>query len=337
MADELYIDKNRNMLIIGRASSNFARKEIVYSEDYDEVLKKFGDSELTKAFKGAQDFGAPYIFLMNVQDNQDYLEIFDVIQQNDFSYIVFASLLLSDTFQNIKDGGQEHNFFAYILGSIGLNNDSTIIVTDKHASLYEDVDAFLKDMRKTVTTFEECCSERANLRNLIFVANNLKDHLMANVPLAATLCAKGITEYPTSNLYGKSIFRIDRWDCDFDMAYYRSEPTRETTIENLLNCEREWAPEKVVYIDRIMKYLKRGMAFEQFRGRMYTSYQKLLFNQALVKYLDAIKEKKIIKQYIIDSIETYKDVPGTVIMLARLKVQPANCLDLCSLSVEAKV
>jgi hypothetical protein len=324
------------MLILGKAATNYARKEIMYAEDYKAVLKAYGDSDLTRAFKVAKDFGAPYVFLINMQKDQDYFDIIEVLKQNDFTYLVFATLMLSDTFQDVSHGGRVHSFFAYLLGSIGSNHNSTFIVTDKHASLYEDVDAFLVDMNSVQQTFYRRCTTRAKLENIIFVANNLEKYDMASVPLAAALCATPINKYPLSDKFGKAIFRIDQWDGPGDMAYFRSDPARETTVENLLNCMHAYEPEKVVFIDRILKYLRREMDFSEFKGRFYTDYQKLLFRQALEKYLESIKGF-VITWYSIDSIEAYEDSPGTVVMVARIQVIPVNCLEKCSLTVEAEV
>lgn len=336
MANKLIVNKHTNMLIIGKAATNYGRGEVIYAEDPDEVLAKYGESDLTTAFQDAKFLGAPAVFLMNLQKDQDYFDALEVIKQNDFAYVVFTTLTLSDSFQDISHGGEIHSFFAYIMGYIGRQHNSTFIVTDKHASLYEDIDAFLDDMRKVQSTFLNRCSERADLENFIFVANNLERYKMASVPLAAALCTGDLNEYPVSYDFGKAIFRIDPWDAPGDMVYFRSDPARETTIENLVNMSQELAPEKVVFIDRILKFLRREMDFSQFRGRNYSSYQKLLFNQALVKYLDSIKGYVIVN-YTIDSLDAYRDAPGAVVLVARISVQPVNCLERCSLNVEVEL
>lgn len=336
MANKLIVNKHTNMLIIGKAATDYGRGEVIYAEDPDEVLAKYGKSDLATAFQDAKFIGAPAVFLMNMQKDQDYFDALEVIKQNDFAYVVFTTLMLSDSFQDISHGGEVHSFFAYIMGYIGRKHNSTFIVTDKHASLYEDIDAFLDDMRKTQDTFLNRCSERANLDNFIFVANNLKDYKMASVPLAAALCTGELNEYPVSYDFGDAIFRIDPWDAPGDMVYFRSDPARETTIENLVSMTQEFVPEKVVFIDRILKFLRRELEFSQFRGRVYSSYQKLLFNQALVKYLDSVKGYVIV-DYTIDSLDAYRDDPGTVVLVARISVQPVNCLERCSLNVEVEL
>lgn len=324
------INKHKNMLIIGKAANNFALKEVALASDYDKVLEQYGDSDLTKAYKTAADIGAPHIYLMNIQQDQDYFDVLETLKQNDFTYIVFCSLVLSDTFQKANDGGQIHYFFSYYLGYMGLNHRSVIVVTDKHASLYEDIDSYIDDMNSIQEKFLNHCSGRANLQNIIFVANNLEDYDRANVVLAASLCASEVYEYPTSSSFGNAIFDIDSWDNPGDMAYFKSHAARETTIENLLNFEQEYKPEKIVFVNRILKCLAREMDFTEFKGTLYSEYQKDLFEQKLENYLDSVKGT-FIKDYAIESISVYKDDPGTVIMLARLAILPLNCLEVCTI------
>ena len=335
MAEPLIINKHENILLIGKAATNYGVGEIIYSEDPAEIAEKYGDSDLSKAFKTASYLGAKYIFCMNLQEDTDYFNAVESLKQSDFTYVVFVSLLLSDIFQEKYNGGTVHSTLAYLLGSIGRDCMSSFIITDKHASLYEDIDAYLKDMRKVQERFLNACSVRANLQNVIFVANNLKDYPVSTVPLAAALCGP-INEYPTSNKFGDSIFHIDRWDFPGDMAYFKTNVTRETTVENLLNMLRTYEPGKVVFVDRILRYIQREMDFQEFKGRKYTEYQKLLFKQKIEKYYESIKGF-IIKEYKISSIDAYRDDPGTIVMLARADVMPINCLEMCSVKKEVEI
>lgn len=332
---KLAVNKHANMLIIGKAATDYGLGEIIYSESYEDVVEKYGESDLSQAFKDAQNIGAKYIFLMNLRKDQDYFDALEVIRQSDFTYIAFATLMLSDSFQDISHGGEKHSFFAYILGTLGRQHSSTLIVTDKHASMYEDIDSYLDDMRDICSNFLNRCSERANLQNIIFVANNLANYKMSSVPLAAALCSSPVNEYPLSQKFGKAIFRIDPWDNPDDMTYFRSDQARETTVENLVNLLQVYAPEKVVFIDRILKYIHRDMDFTNFKGRLYSSYQKMLFKQTLIKYLDALSF--IVKEYAIISIEALTDTPGSIILQATIDVVPISCLERCQITVEAEL
>ena len=45
MADTLTINKHKNILIIGKAATSYARKEIAYINDYDEAYALYGSSD----------------------------------------------------------------------------------------------------------------------------------------------------------------------------------------------------------------------------------------------------------------------------------------------------
>ena len=336
MAEDILVNKNKTLLIIGKAKKNWAPKEIVLAYNEEEVKKNYKGGDIVDAYLRASEAGVTDIFLMNIQKDSDYFDILDTLKDNDFAYIVFSSLYLSDTFHDILDSHKRiHNFFAYFLGYISSSNNSTFIVTDKHASLYEDIDAYLDDMRSIKKTFLSHCSGRAKLNNIIFVMNNLKGNKFANVDLAASLVISDLNEYPHYP-FNDTVFHIDPWDNPEDIAYFRDNITRETTIENLVNLSQDTTPEKVVFIDRIIKALKREIDFQEFKGRFYSEYQKLLLNQKLDQYLSSLIGYTL-RDYKIDSIEALKDGPGAVQLVARLSLYPINCLEVCSLNLEIEL
>jgi len=336
MAENILVNKNKTLLIIGKAKKNWAPKEIVLAYDEEEVKKNYKGGDLVDAYLRASEAGVTDIFLMNIQKDSDYFDILDTLKNNDFAYVVFSSLYLSDTFHDVLDSHKRiHNFFAYFLGYISSSNNSTFIVTDKHASLYEDIDAYLDDMRSIKKIFLSHCSGRAKLNNIIFVMNNLKGNKFANVDLAASLVISDLNEYPHYP-FNDTVFHIDPWDNPEDIAYFRDNVTRETTIENLVNLSQDTTPEKVVFIDRIIKALKREIDFQEFKGRFYSEYQKLLLNQKLDQYLSSLIGYTL-RDYNIDSIEAFKDGPAAVQLVARLFLYPINCLEVCSLNLEIEL
>nr|DAJ13720.1 MAG TPA: hypothetical protein [Myoviridae sp. ctPCN11] len=336
MAENILVNKNKTLLIIGKAKKNWAPKEIVLAYDEEEVKKNYKGGDLVEAYLRASEAGVTDIFLMNIQKDSDYFDILDALKDNDFAYVVFSSLYLSDTFHDVLDSHKRiHNFFAYFLGYISSSNNSTFIVTDKHASLYEDIDAYLDDMRSIKKTFLSHCSGRAKLNNIIFVMNNLKGNKFANVDLAASMVISDLNEYPHYP-FNDTVFHIDPWDNPEDIAYFRDNVTRETTIENLVNLSQDTTPEKVVFIDRIIKALKREIDFQEFKGRFYSEYQKLLLNQKLDQYLSSLIGYTL-RDYNIDSIEAFKDGPAAVQLVARLSLYPINCLEVCSLNLEIEL
>ena len=67
----------------------------------------------------------------------------------------------------------------------------------------------------------------------------------------------------------------------------------------------------------------------------YTEYQKLLFRQKIERYYENLKGF-IFNNYVIKTIDAYKDEPGTVTMLARVDVQPINCLEICTIKKDVE-
>mgnify|MGYP000943233538 FL=1 len=336
MAEDILVNKNKTLLIIGKATKNWAPKEIVLAYDKEEVKKNYKGGDLVDAYLRAKEMGVTDIFLMNIQKDSDYFDILDTLKDNDFAYVVFSSLYLSDTFHDVVDSHKRiHSFYAYFLGYISKSNNTTFVVTDKHASLYEDIDTYLDDMREIKNTFLSRCSGRAQLNNIIFVMNNLKGNKYANIDLAASLVISDLNEYPSYG-FDDVVFHIDPWDNPEDIAYFRDNVTRETTIENLVNLSQNITPEKVVFIDRIIKALKREMDFSEFKGCFYSEYQKLLLNQKLETYLSSLLGYTL-RGYNIDSIEAFKDGPAAVQLVARLSLYPINCLEVCSLNLEIEV
>lgn len=333
-AQTVYVNKHNNVLIIGKAATTYSEKEIGYWKDYDEVLELFGESSLSEAFRMAQSRGVTDIFLMNVQRKNDYLDIIDPLKQNDFAYIVFTDLLISDFYRDSIDIETEHNYFAYIMGSLGPDHKSTIIATDKHSSLFENVDDFIDYMNEVSQKFINCCSGQANKENMLIVANNLSGSQYANINLVSAICTTPVSEYPSAD-FGQAIFNIDSYDNPGCWAYFKSHDVRVTTVENLQNC-KDSGMEKVFTVSRTKKYVDRHLDFSDFSGKLYNSYIKLRIQERLKKYMDALMGE-VIKDYEIQNIAVYKDTPGTVRLVCYVTIVPYNCIEAIHLEKEVIV
>lgn len=332
---EIAVNKHSNLLIIGKASTNYCYNTITYCNDYNNVLNNYGDSDLSNAFKIAQDNGVEDIFLLNIKSNDDYFLIIETLKQNDFTYIAPINTLLSDYYYDKNNNNKKTYYAEYLLKEIN-NNDSIFIFTDKHANLYEDQLAYLKDMNflsKEITNnvVSSKCKE-----NLIFVANNLKNYTMSNLILAIALCTTDISLYPTSN-FGPALFLIDQYDDTYNFAYFKNHTDIDTTVENLLNF-KDVSIEKIVTVQRIIKMIKREMNFSEFHGRLYNEYQRLLIYKKIEKYLSSLLDY-VIYNYDIISIDPYKDPnnPCTIIVVCILEVWPKNCLEKCSIKIGVEV
>lgn len=329
-------NKHKNMLIIGKAETMENIREIVYEESYPEVLRKYGNSDISRAFAVAQEYGCPDIFVLNLKTNKDYLDATDILKDYDFTYIVPVSVYMSDTINDIYNNDTEYSIIAYLLSKISKNSsycDSVIVTTDKHASLYEYMNDFIEDMNRAQNLIIKGSTNKNKLENIIPVANNLKDTIYANVALAATLCSSPLSSYPMAD-YGKAIFNIDKWDNRESWSYFKNHVNTSTSVENLLNLKDSGAL-KIVFISRILKAIKRGLDFEEFIGRYYTEYIRVKIQDKLAKYLQSLIGN-VIYDFDIEKVYAEKDYvnKGTVIVHCIFSVWPINCLEECHISKE---
>lgn len=333
---EIAIDKHSNMLIIGKAATKYSYKTISYEDNYYDVLQKYGDSDLTSAFKIAKDNDVEFIFLLNIQNNFDLFSVINDLKQNDFTYIVPINLLIEDYFYDTYNNNRKTYYIEYLLDNINSSNESIFILTSKHASLYEDQDAFLEDMNNISKSIDESITSKSFRENLIFVANNLKDYPMANVILATSLCTTDMSIYPTSN-FGEAIFFIDEFCTTFNFAYFKNHIEVPTTVENLLNFKL-YGPEKIVSVQRIIKLIKRELDLSEFTGKLYSEYQRIQIYKKIEAYLCSLVGY-VIYSYDIESVEPYKNKnnPCTVTVLSFIDIWAKNCLEKCSIQLGVEV
>jgi hypothetical protein len=328
------INKHKNMLLIGSGKTNYMLNKITYFDTSRAVLENYGDSKLSDAFKIAKDLGVSNIFLMNVKHFHDYFDITTTLKHNDFTYIVPVDLLMSDGYNDSYHNNKRVTYFQYFLETISRFNDSTFVITDKHAALYEDLDAFIDEMMGLIKSFNMNTSKSLQGQNLIFAANNLVNYPMANVVLASSLCISDLDIYPTIN-FGPAVFNIDTFDVPGELVFFKNNVLVNTTVENLLNFGQS-GPEKIVTIDRIIKFIKRELDFSEFKGKPYSGYQKLRIEQKLILFLQSLKGY-IIEDFKIESITTHQDEAGTVTVLNRFDIWPINSIERCSIEIGVEV
>lgn len=329
------VSANRDLLIIGKAANNNNLKEVVYAEYEDDVVTAYGESDLTKAFRVAKELGAPYVFLMNIQHDYQYLDIIEVLKQNDFAYIAFASLYLSDMYDD-EESGRRLPYLGYMLEQIGQGHESVFLTTDKHASLFEDIDAFLEEMNRVSSNFYYGTDYPANFENVVFVANNLKGHAFGNIAVAAALCASDIKDYPVAD-YGDAIFDIDAYEEIDNYAYFMNHSLRETTVENLLNY-RNGTLLKVVTISRIIKAIKRSLDFSEYIGTPYSDHIPIAAQKKLKEYLQLFVSYGWIYRWNINSVLPFRtDHSGTVTIESSFDVWPATSFEKCRIDKNIEV
>ena len=333
------VDKHANLLIVGKGATNYKLRQIGYETSYDDVIRHYGYSDISEAFFEAQKMGAKYIFILNLMNHYDYLELGNLIGELDFAYIVPVSIKISDIITlTKKDTHIKVSIIAFLLSYISYNKtESVIITTDKHASLYENIDSFLKDMKQAEDIFLKSCNTKINKENVLFVTNNLVNTQYANASLAGSLCAADINRYP-DNKFGPTIFDIDSFDDIGNFAYFKAHNVKNTTVENLINYIEDNSAIKIHFISRIIKLIKRELEIENIIGKYFNAYHKTIIKNQLENYLNKLMNY-VIYNYQINSISAYKDInkPGVIIINVDFDIWPINCLEKCHLSLGRSV
>lgn len=328
------VDMNKALLITGKAKTNHAINKIMYYDTIEAVNSMYGESDLTEAFRLAKQIGAPHVFLVNVKNNHDYIELVNVLKHYDFAYIAPVNLYIGDAFYDATKNNKLTGYYHHFLEKLSTNSSSTFVATDNHASLYEDIDSYLEEMLSVTQGFKNRMTANMDGKNLCFVANNLRNYKFANVVLASTLCITDLGQYPTFHNLGPTVFDFDPPDVGLhEMAYFKSNYLSGVTVENLLNFNRKIEPEKIVMIDRIAKYVRRNLDLSRFKGKMMGAYQKLRIEKALTEFFDPLIGR-ILRAYQINSIQFIKDVPGAGVVICDIDIWPVNSMEKFTVVVE---
>jgi hypothetical protein len=319
------VDRHHNMIIIGPGSTEYNLNQIAYYSSPDVVEQLYGISELSDAFKLAKDFGVPDVFVANIQTKTDYIEFVDILKHYDFTYIVPIGINFSDTFYNPLLN-REMTYTELYLDNIGDYSDSTIVMTDHHASLYEDMDSFLDEMAEKIEQFNNIAYKaRRNGRNLCLVANNLEDYEYSNVLLATALCVSAYSEYPQIN-FGPAIFDIDSSDVGGELIYFKNNYLAATSVENLKNFRIENDAAKIITIDEVIKFIERELDFSDFKGKVFTEYVRLRLYNRLSEFLKQIVST-VIRSYTIKSVDFVVTEPGAGQIVNTFSLTPINSVE----------
>lgn len=320
--DYANIDKHRNILIIGEAANNAKLNQVVYcgNASISQVFNLYGISELSEAFELAKRLNIKDIFLANVRNNTDYVLVAEMIQQYEFSYVIPLGIKFSDSFYDPdkqRSVTYAEHFLAYSQGT-----SSTIIMTDEHATNYENMDHFLRDMFLKIKNFKNSSYGYLQFgENLCLVANNLSDYNMANLILGCVLCITDYDSYPDYD-FGDAIFDIDENDIkNYELAYFRGNILTNTTIENLYNFRDTNDIRKIVLVDRIVKYVIKEKDFSKYYGRIFNDYIKMQIYGELGDFLRSIVGS-IIESYKINSVTLQKSSDHSGIIILDYEITP---------------
>lgn len=303
------INSNKKILIAGPALSTNKAREIMLPANKEEALNAFGQSELYKAYELLKDLGVDNVYLSNCYNRSDYIRLSDKIIHYDFDYFIPINIYLSDKFYNPLIDKDQY-YAEYFLEQLSLVNSlTTVIMTEKHASLYEDFDHYTSTMTKIETKFMEEFEYDKSIfleqygNNLNFVYNNLNDIPYSNVVLGALYVIRDYSKY-LSPLSGMSVvFDLDHNDIQslramyFKTNYYAGN----TTIENPMNFRKNNDIYANALIDDVIKRAIKSINLEKYKGRLYNQYIAIQIESDVVKALNSMKGK-LFKEYTINKI-----------------------------------
>lgn len=330
---------NETLLIVGKAATNYQKAAIEYFESYSDAAEKYGVNHFSEAFKIAQSFGMTGVHMANIQSLNEYFSLSSFITEYNFTYVVFLDLYLSDTYAD-PISGKETSYLQYILEK-STDTSTVFFITGKHASLYNDIDSFIRDTKQEIDTFKKRCSTNIDLRNVQYVANNLNNYDFGNLILALMFLATDVSEYPnTRNLpqvtLGEAIFYIDNFDInELDFSYFKTTSLTGTTIENLLNLQTSKSPLKIAFIDRIVRYITKLINFDDYIGQGYSEYKRAMIAEKEKTILESLKNR-VISDYTVHECYAVQNTsyPGTVVVILTVSIVPIGIMEEVKISIK---
>lgn len=320
-------DIHKSFLLVGIGARKKYYMEIVRPESSEEAHDAFGECDLTDSFDilfdGHEDAD---IFVMNVGSLHDFLDASMLLQNYNFSYVVPVDIGISSSFADpLVETQQQTYYLQYFIRKSRLSDDTVVLATDNHASLYEDIDAFLDDMNEKLQGFKANTGTNDIRKNIVFVMNNVAGVPYANVVLARMILNSEANEYPYEDRNRRAVFDIDTTDKISDMAYFKSHADGSFTVENLLNLYPLESPLKIFTAWRICCYVGRNLSFEDFVGSAYTMYKKQQIASEVESYLGKIVGD-LITAYKIDDVYAEEDFlhPGTVNVVVKYSIKPVG-------------
>ena len=309
-----------SILLVGLGTNKFKLNEIVETTDLDYIKNNFGaDSCFFKASVLAEKFGQNHdLYILNLDTWEDIKYQKEILLDLNFDYIVPLDLYIDDSYYDRYY--QKKITYSQLILLLLHKTVTTMVLTGPHAKDYENLDTFLNSETERLNNVEYRFD---NLRKngMIYVANILANYTYANVILATMLANTDYGEYPSSSILESPVFDIDYSDVSNRMVYFKSNYLTGTTVENLVNFDKNYIT-RLVPVYKIIKYFYFHRAdLDKFIGLAYTEYRKLKIQEELFKFLDSLVGW-IIYKYELISITVVSNEYGSVDILLKYNIWP---------------
>ena len=227
------------------------------------------------------------------------------------------------------------DYIEYMLKQLyTVNSLTTIIMTEKHASLYEDFDHFTISMSDIETSFIDKYNFETSQfldtcgNNLIFVYNNLKDIPFANVVLAGLFSNRSYSKYLPSLKMSETVFDLDNIDVVGLRAMYFKNNfyTKQVTIENTFNFRKTQDIYSNALIDDIIKSTIKSINLDSYKGKLYNQYIALQIETSINNSLKALSGV-LFKEYTINKIGFKKTEISAGCVVVDFSIVPYGTLE----------
>lgn len=317
-------DKTNSVLIIGKGDSEFKNKEILKANSITDVEYYYGKtSELSLSYSEAKDIGATNIFLCNCYKFTDYIDVIESISKEEFTYVV-PLFDFSETFVLEQNKAM---YLCEFYSNMLSESITQLLITDRHASLYDNLDHYIESMNNIITTFKnETMTKLIKGDNLCFILNTLTKYKFANVALASILLQSDLKSYPKMDI-GDVVFDLNNNDLyGQEVAYFAYDKISKTTIENFLNFYEKSSPEKFVPVNLIKQIILRSLDFSSFTGKLFSPYMKISLenniNSTMREHVSVL-----IESYKLYDIRFVENKDRTVSIYILLTIKPYNSIE----------
>lgn len=322
---------SNTIAFIGPAKTDYALGQISIFNNLRQAKEAMGDCSLIRAYEEADEKGLSVV-LINSKTPTDFVNAANLLRFQDYRFIVPIGINMSDKFYYRPKKRQVY-YMEILLDQISESNTS-ILVTDRHASNYLNIDHYLKTMKDIVKDFKSIAHKSLlfNGENLYFVANNLKDEEFSNIKLAIALCLTKVGHFPIYN-FGEALFDIYPIDINYEMIFFQNNTNVYTSIENYVNFRLDKDLKRYGEISTIAKFIILNLNFDYLKGRTYGDHIKMRIFDKCNTFLASIVNKSIIK-YSIDNISLNHIGPGENSISIEISVIPISIFSSYTIRLE---
>lgn len=322
----------KKILIAGCANTDLYSRQIFAPASKEEALSLYGQSELYESYCLLKDFNINDIYTVNCYNRSDYIRLIDKVIHYDFDYFVPINIYMSDKFYN-PISKQDTFYASYFIEQLySVNSLTTVIMTERHASLFEDFDHFTLSMKKVETDFLNSYTNKTLLNeygnNLIFIVNNLRDIPYANIVLSGLFYNRDYGKYLPSIKRIVAEYEINNIDFKgFYISYFKNNYyAGNVTVENLYNYKLSNDIYSNALIDDVIKRVIKSINLDKYKGRLHNAYTALQIEAETTKALNNLKTK-LYKDYKINKISFNKTSPTSGYIMIDYSIVPYGTLE----------